>query len=326
MPALTRTGLTYPARGQSRHFEILKRFYDGIDSILYAHREDRNIVLLGGGTIGWNATSGELSWDSDFIIFSPQRGYHEIIEVANSPVTIGDGSLLYVTLTRSPSQQIVLVPHVSNVVPQDDNSVLLALRSGTDLYWRNGLVMGDDYSGILATAPGSQKSYEFLSIADAVDGSVPPAAASDLVDSAGRVKIRKFDSSTSEDVAWMWNVPMDADVSAGIKVKVKSFISEATGPSGEGVSFLFTVYPIADGDPLSYGGTPASQWLAKTGMTLSQYDAALTAFGAQLDPPSMAPGDSLAILFARDPSQGDDDYAQDIGVVGVEIEYTKRPV
>jgi len=139
MSELIRTKLVYPTKGQARYFEIIKRFYEGIDGILYAHREDRNVILYGGGLLSWDSVAGTLTFNADIILLSPHKAYWETIsQAAYSPITVEDGEMIYVELTRSPGALIDLVPRVTNVLPQNDNAFMIAFRDGDILYIRNG--------------------------------------------------------------------------------------------------------------------------------------------------------------------------------------------
>lgn len=151
MPSLTRTGLTYPSRGQPRWFDVFERFLNGLDAILYSHREDRNIVLVGGGTVSWDATASELTFTDDISLWSPIKGWMMTIDQATySPIaSIGNGTVVYVEIVRAPGQAISLVPRVSTVVPDGNNAILLAYRSGTDLYLRNGVGFAHGSSGAI---------------------------------------------------------------------------------------------------------------------------------------------------------------------------------
>ena len=150
MPLLPRNGQAYPAQGQSRGFGILERLYKRFANIFYAHREDRNILLLGGGTLAWNAGTHTLTFSADIILRSPITGFNMVVSQATySPMTIYDGQAVYATLTRAPGATVQLTPVAANTVPSTDNSLLLCVRQGDFLIWRNGRGFDDGDSGPL---------------------------------------------------------------------------------------------------------------------------------------------------------------------------------
>jgi hypothetical protein len=292
--------------------------YQSLDTILYAHREDRNLILMGGGTVTWDATAGTLAWSSNFIIFSPHTGYHETISTAYSPLTVSDGSLVYVDLVRNPSGATAIVPYVSNTVPQSDNALLVLLRNGSDLYWRNGLVMQDGFSGTFQKATFF-KDYIWLPVTEAADMASPPAAAVSLTDAAGSaVVIRNFDDVAAEAICFSYQLPADVIVAEKLRGRVVCAISNAIGPSGEGVMFDVDAACAGDGDsmsPVMTGGISG-----QAGMTLSQYDIFFGFYCAAFTPTNYTAGETLILEIARNPTHPADTYGQDVGLIGVELE------
>jgi len=155
MPNTARLNLEYPAEYQDPWFQIFERFVNGLDAALYAGREDRNLILLGGGTVAWDATAEELSFSLDIVITSPQTGYAMSLSTAESPITIQDGQVLYVDLSRGATGAASLTPYVGNVVPSSNNAFMLAVRRGTIVYFRNGRGFADGDSGTLYIEPSA---------------------------------------------------------------------------------------------------------------------------------------------------------------------------
>lgn len=166
MPNTPRMNWPYPNENQESWYEALKSFAEAMDSSGYASREDRNLILSGGGTVSWDATSATLDWDDIIQIFSPNTGFK--IQLAAASVTISDGQVLYVSLTRAPTQNLVLTPVVAGQVSSDDQALVIAARLGTQLYWRNGLLLDD---GDTATGLGA-KQVASATDADAIHDNV----------------------------------------------------------------------------------------------------------------------------------------------------------
>ena len=148
MPNTTRMAWPFPNENQDPWYDALSLFASAQDASGYAAREDRHLVLADGGVISWDAGTSTLDWDSDILIASPITGFSLRVEAA--AVSIDAGQALYATLIRAPTQNSVLAVTVSSQVPSTDTAYLLAIRIGTQIYWRNGLLMddGDTVTGL----------------------------------------------------------------------------------------------------------------------------------------------------------------------------------
>lgn len=326
MPSTPKMGWIYPAEGQEPFFDIIERFFLNIDTSAHAHREDRNIIVTGGGVVAWDASTGNLSWTEDIEIWSPIKGYMQKILVASSPVSLSAGQAFFVQLTRNPGAAIILTVQKGNVLPANDNSYMLALRSGTTCYLRNGGKFEDGESGTILGNTSPSMFYEsvFIPIGDMIDGSSAPAALATISSSDGYANVRKFDGASAEDVRLNWKVPDDIVVSEKLDYRVIALVTEGTGPSSEGVVFNLSGYSIGDGDGLSATlGSAVSA--SKTGLTLSQYDLIITGWATDVTLTNLAAGELAILKLERDPTDGDDTYAQDVGVIGIEIRYKRQP-
>jgi hypothetical protein len=168
----------------------------------------------------------------------------------------------------------------------------------------------------------------FMRIGRAEDGVTQAPAAEELITSTnGKVRVRKFDSSTDEDVIFPWEIPDDCKVADGIKFSVCGVITEATAPaSGEGVAFQLSGYSIGIGD--SINGTFGTAIVSKdadlnASGADTQYDRFKTTLSGTVTVTDLAAGELAMIHLNRDVSDSDDDYAQDVGVYGLLIQYTK---
>lgn len=131
----------FPNEDDAPWYERLKAFVQSQDASGYAAREDRQLVLAGGGAITWSATGGTLTWGDTLRIVSPITGF--LLNIAATSVTLSDGQVLYVTLVRAPTRTQTALVAVANQVPPTDADLLLAVRVGTQVYWRNGVLMND---------------------------------------------------------------------------------------------------------------------------------------------------------------------------------------
>ena len=189
------------------------------------------------------------------------------------------------------------------------------------------VIVPDDATGNeafeLIGVSGYQEETVFLPIDEALDGTVQaPAAAETITSGNGKVRVRKFDSATDEDVIHAWRVPKDIVAALGIKFEVEFFITEGTAPSSEGAAFFLQGYSIGSGDGL--GGTHGTAVKSsKTGMSDAQYDRVVTTQSAKVTVTDLAGGELAMLHLYRDVSDADDDYGQDLGVSGVWLTFTR---
>lgn len=215
--------------------------------------------------------------------------------------------------------------------------VIVKKASGTDALeaWPNGTYhqdlrdapSGGSVGNTAAVVKSEQIEKVFLPIGDAEDGASAPAAIATVTSGNGSVKARKFDSTLVEDVVIPWVVPDDIKAADGIKFEALGVITETTAPtSGQGVSFKMSGYSIGVGDSL--GGTFGTEVesndadLFASGCT-AQYDCFRTTQSGTVTVTDLAAGELTMLHFERDTADADDDYAQDVGMYGVVIEYTK---
>ncbi|MBU2547373.1 MAG: hypothetical protein KKB20_03090 [Proteobacteria bacterium] len=189
------------------------------------------------------------------------------------------------------------------------------------------VIVPDDATGNEAWELVGVKAYMtdsvFLPIDDAIDGTVQaPAAAATITSTNGKVRVRKFDSATDEDVIYAWRVPKDIVAALGIKFEVEMIITEGTAPSSEGAAFFLEGYSIGSGDALN-GTHGTAVKSSKTGMSDAQYDRVVTTQSAKVTVTDLAGGELAMLHLYRDVSDADDDYGQDLGVSGVWLTFTR---
>lgn len=165
--------------------------------------------------------------------------------------------------------------------------------------------------------------YAFLPIDWALDGASAPAAAEDFDAGTGAVRIRKFDSSSAEDVVFHWEVPEDVVVEDGIYFKSIGFITEGTAPSGEGISTKLSGFCIGNDDSLN--GTFGTEVESNiTGISYAQNDRFQTAWSTVVTVTDLTAGETALLHYERDPADGDDTYGQDVGLSGIVIKFARR--
>lgn len=170
----------FPSRETDPWFDAFVDYVNAVDSSQYAYREDRNSIFSGGGTLSWNATTGVLSWDAPISILAAVTGYLWQITAGSDVIDSTEGIIFYATLDRGPGSNtnvaIATINKLGSISP--DNVMVIAVRIGTTLYFRTGLVLED---GATATgiAPGGGGGVEGLVSSietaryDYVQGAVP---------------------------------------------------------------------------------------------------------------------------------------------------------
>lgn len=145
---------SYPGQDSDPWFDQFESFVESVDSSSYASREDRNVLITGGGSVSF--VNGELSWSSPIDVLSPISGFK--VHIANGSAEIEIGDSLYIDLTRNPlgSQQSSVLTAKS--VPNTDSAFLIARRVDDFVYFRNGSRIKDGESKTLFE--GSDAGFE----------------------------------------------------------------------------------------------------------------------------------------------------------------------
>lgn len=155
---------------------------------------------------------------------------------------------------------------------------------------------------------------------DITDGGADPASSLHATATNSReIKIATFDGGTDEDLTFPWVVPSNI---SGLTVKVRwiGIVTHATGPSNEVISFQVSGASIADGaqiDIASFGSVVA---VTEAAVTDEQDDIITSAWSSVITPTSLGAGEVALFLINRD-ADDVDTYAQDFGLIGVEIKY-----
>jgi hypothetical protein len=149
--ALTpRTQIPYPDSNERDWDATFAAMVNTIDYSLFAAREDRNILILGGGTMTFTAATGVLTWGADIQLLSPISGY--ITTLAAGSATIPDNNYFYVQITRGPTSNITVTSKVGFTVqnnPSGDDQFLIGFRKGSIVHFREGFLIGDGQSKVV---------------------------------------------------------------------------------------------------------------------------------------------------------------------------------
>lgn len=136
-----RMAWAYPAEGTDPWFDAFETLIGAQDASAYAAREDRNILVLGGGTVAWDALTGVLSWSANIELTSTISGF--LVSIPAGSETIAEGRLAYLILTRAPVAPTSAALVVADNTPNTNDAVVFALRRGSTLYFRNGRTIND---------------------------------------------------------------------------------------------------------------------------------------------------------------------------------------
>lgn len=154
MPNSRRMSWPYPAENTEQWFVAFENFVNAMDTSGFAARDDRHLVVSGGGTVAWTLSSNTLEWSSNINIVSAITGFKIAVEATS--VTLTDGQILYAVITRAPTRNVTATIGTGTQVPNTDTALLLAVRVGDNIYWRNGLMMvdGDSFTELGASQGG----------------------------------------------------------------------------------------------------------------------------------------------------------------------------
>jgi hypothetical protein len=171
----------FPSENQEPHFDALTEFYGQLDASGYAAREDRHIILSGGGTVNFTAAGGAFSWGSDIEMLAAITGFNWRIPAGN--VTVTDGQILYVNLVRAPTLNTVRTLLVGDQVPNDNDAHIIGVRKGSTIYFFNGNSIGDGGSLSDLGAGGGGGGGSALEILDEGSSLTATAVSIDFVGS-----------------------------------------------------------------------------------------------------------------------------------------------
>ena len=202
MPNTEKMIWPFPNKDSDPWFEAFESMVTAMDSSGYAAREDRNIILSGGGLVSFTASSGLLAWTAPIVLISPISPFKMTIPIGS--VNLNDGQFFYVNVTRAPTGTISLSALVANQAPNTNDAFVIAVRDGTAVYFRNGASVGDGDSTSLFVGGAAVDHIQIVKIAtreshDSVTPLVAGGVAFDPTDydKAGYTKTMTFRAVTS---------------------------------------------------------------------------------------------------------------------------------
>jgi hypothetical protein len=138
----TRLKWPVPSEHQEPWYKGFQNLVNAQDATSYASKEDRNLVVSSESKPTFNSVSGLLTWSSSIKLLSAPTGFYWEIEAGSE--TLLEGQFLYVTLPRSPTDNITVSTGVAYQLPEarGDDHVVLVVRFGDYLFWRSGTEIG----------------------------------------------------------------------------------------------------------------------------------------------------------------------------------------
>lgn len=173
MPNTRRMQWPYPAENTDPWFDAFVGLMNALDASGYAAREDRNLVVRGGGKFSFDVSTSLLAWNGTISILSPTVGFST--EIPAGTATLNKGDILYVDVVRNPTKTQTVSAASAATMPASDTAFFLAARIEDTIYFRGGASLT---SGALASvfdsnvlvAPG-QRLRDQLTMAVGVENS-----------------------------------------------------------------------------------------------------------------------------------------------------------
>lgn len=163
MPNTPRMGWVFPSENQTPYFDAIEDFYGQQDAAAYAAREDRHIIIRGGGTISFSVSTGVLGWSADIEVLAAITGFTWRV-IGPSSIQLLDGEIAYIELIRGPSSNIVVEIKKAMQVPNTDLAHIIAVRRGARVYFFNGnsVLSGAPIFDIGSGSAGAGSSLEIF--------------------------------------------------------------------------------------------------------------------------------------------------------------------
>lgn len=170
---------------------------------------------------------------------------------------------------------------------------------------------------------GLRTNYISIPIEFPEDGGVAPAATALYTNTNKVVRYRDFSGTADNDVTFDFSTPGDFNTDFKVQFRIKGIITNATGPSAEGVVFAMAGYGATDNQDSNQSfGTTIN--LVSSGLTYSQNDYFVTDWSDDVTISNISLDTMNQIKMWRLATNGSDTYAQDIGVTEIQIKYVAR--
>lgn len=128
----------FPSENEDPWYPSYEDQIRAMDASGFAAREDRNLILSGGGTLTWNTTTG-LTWTAPFNVWSPSTSFFSQLQ----PNTLlpANGQCIRSEIVRAPGSNRSVAAEVAPIMQNTDNSYVLGMRTGSSFVFRNGVVI-----------------------------------------------------------------------------------------------------------------------------------------------------------------------------------------
>lgn len=299
--------------------------YDNIQNVVPPTVIDAISDMIDCGT--WGPSLATVQPTADFTLASDPQisggGVNHLCTIWNDSaftLTLVNGA----GLSNHPALSVVLSPGMA---------VQYRYNAGTSM-WHHLGKMGDTchqttVGGVLTWNCASITTItqiideEFIPVGWCQDGTAPPAT----ITNHGQVAYRDFDATSGEDIRCSWRVPRDwfDGASGAVKVQAVYLITNATGPvAGEGASWGIAGCSSGVGDTVDCGaGTEVNSETADLDVH-TQWDVVEDAF-VEVTVTNIAAGEWVRFNINRDVADAEDDYAQDVGLVGFTVKFYRQP-
>jgi len=305
-------------------------------------KTDSNFIVGNGSA--WVAESGSTARASlgisvnqaasvdDAGTLTPTTGY-ETVHIALTALT--DPRAMTLSETGAVDNEVIIITSVAeNTVTFADSSGVQELHGGTATIEQYETIVFkyevDRWTELLrgTAALGfstiTTVETEYIPISYMIDGASAPDALATITSDTDKADTRTFAGDADEDVLFTWQVPLDCDVTSGIKFRIICFVTNATGPSAETWQFELQGFSLGDGDALN--GTLGTAQTSNSGeRTDAQYDRVATAWSSAMTAThitALAVGETVTFKLYRD-IDDTDTYEQVIGVAGIELKYKR---
>lgn len=152
MPNSSRMQWIFPGENEDPWYQRFRSMIMAMDASGYASREDRHTILAEGGTIAWDANVG-VTWTAEVWLTAPITGFSWRFPAQTSALSVSEGQCIYAILNRGTLENKAITAVVAGTVPSTDDAIVLAIRIGDKLYFRNGQVL--DTGGSFMSGFGS---------------------------------------------------------------------------------------------------------------------------------------------------------------------------
>lgn len=126
-----------PDANRLEWYDQFLAFASSIDEADYSARDDRNVVIFGGGTFAVSAF-GNVTWTEDVTFRHGTSGFNGTLSSDAVGILLGDGDWVYADLVRGPAGAYPLTPvKASGALPATNKAYALMARFGNVVWIRH---------------------------------------------------------------------------------------------------------------------------------------------------------------------------------------------